>query len=417
MGSTDNNKSDWTTNHTDIFGGKAQILQTKASGGNWQFRCYISEENKYVRKSLRTKDFETAVQRAEKEYLQIYADVSSGKKIFGMKLYELVDAYLEYREEDVQLGTITKGRLGTMKSQLKHFQDWKGAKIKLAELDRKSAYDYQSYRKQKNAHDVTIRNEQATINAMVKWGYENGLISLPKLEFRPMRITEAGKRDTFTLKEYDKLTRYMRSWTNHKNNDDEQVRQEKLLVRDFILILSNTYMRVGEARQLKWSDVVSTDYNHAESSEIKTPLVYVKIRPEIAKNRKSRDVITRGGKYFQRLKERSEHTEPDDFVFTGADGQEMFSKKKLYKYWHELMEATEIDYKERNISYYSLRHFGITMRLSAGVSVWDVSKIAGTGVAFIEQHYGHATHEMMTNAALKQYDAGNNIDFGMLIKK
>ena len=78
----ENNKNNWTNSHFDVFGGKAQILQTKTSGGNWQFRCFISSENKYVRKSLRTKDKETAIQRAEKEYLQIYSDVSSGKKIF-----------------------------------------------------------------------------------------------------------------------------------------------------------------------------------------------------------------------------------------------------------------------------------------------------------------------------------------------
>jgi len=80
MDATKDNKNAWTSKHQDIFGGKAQILQTNASGGNWQFRCYISEENKYVRKSLRTRDKDTAVQRAEKEYLQIYADVVSGER-------------------------------------------------------------------------------------------------------------------------------------------------------------------------------------------------------------------------------------------------------------------------------------------------------------------------------------------------
>ena len=44
---------------------------------------------------------------------------------------------------------------------------------------------------------------------------------------------------------------------------------------------------------------------------------------------------------------------------------------------------------KKKLSYYSLRHFGITARLNAGVSIWGISRIAGTGVAFIEQHYGH----------------------------
>ena len=362
---------------------------------------------------LRTK--KQQYKEPKKNILQIYANISSGKKIFGLKLYELVDAYIEYREKHVQADTITAGRLETIKSQLKHFLDYKGFKTKLSELDRKSAFDYQYFRKQKNAQDVTIRNEQATINAVIKWAYENGLCALPKFEFDLIRISEASRRDTFTLDEYDQLTRYMRSWSSKKNNDDEQVRLEKLLIRDFILILSNTYMRVGEARQLKWHDIISTDYMKAEDSEYKTPLVYLKVRAETAKNRKSRDVITRGGKYFERLKARAQFTSHDDYVFTEIDSREMFSNKKLYKYWYQLMDALDIDFKERNISYYSLRHFGITMRLAAGVSIWDVAKVAGTGVAFIENHYGHASHEMMTNAALKQYKDASNIDFGMLI--
>ena len=49
-------------NH-DIFGGKAQILRVPQSGDVWQFRMWISEEKKYLRKSLQTRDFEAANDR------------------------------------------------------------------------------------------------------------------------------------------------------------------------------------------------------------------------------------------------------------------------------------------------------------------------------------------------------------------
>ena len=417
MAANKKSKSGWTQNRHPIFGGKAEILQTAASNGVWQFRCFISEEGKYVRKSLRTRDFESACALAEKEYLQIYSDVSSGKKLFGIKLRELVDLYLEKRLEHAEEGLITQGRLTTIKSQLKHFLEYKDGRMKLAELTRKSALGYAKFRRQQGAKDVTIRNEQATINAVIKWGFDNGYLSVPKLEFDPIKITEPGRRDTFTVEEYDRLTRYMRSWTNRKNTLTEEERLEKFLVRDFILILSNTFLRVGEARQLKWGDVKSMDYTLKENNSLKTPLVYLKVREETSKNRRSRDVITRGGRYFQRLKERSKFTEDNDFVFSDINESTIFPKGKLYRYWHDLMTHLGLEYKERNLSFYSLRHFGITMRLSAGVSVWDISRIAGTGVAFIEKHYGHATHEMMLEAAVKENTAGGNLDFGLLIKR
>jgi len=75
---------------------------------------WIPEEKKYLRKSLKTKDFETAIQRAEELYLQTFSDVKTGRKIFGITLNELTDAYVKWRAEDVVLGNITKGRLGTL---------------------------------------------------------------------------------------------------------------------------------------------------------------------------------------------------------------------------------------------------------------------------------------------------------------
>lgn len=407
-------KAKWSKQKTNILGGKAQILQTVASNGVWQFRCFISEEKKYVRKSLRTKDKETAIIRAEEEYFKIRTDLTAGRKIFGLKLSELIDAYLQYRAKHVEVGAITAGRLGTIKSQMNHLLDYKGKNIKLSELDRKSLFDYLYFRRQEGANDVTIRNEHSTFNAMAKWGYENGLCDIPKFEFDIIRIKEVGRRDTFTLEEYNEFTTAMRDWTNSRKIKDPEIKAERLLIRDFILVLSNTFMRIGEARQLRWKDIFTTDY---QKDKGKTQLVHLRVRPEISKTRKQREIITRGGRYFDRIKKRSRFTDSEDFVFTEIDSSKQFSKTKLYDYWRELMDIIDMPYRDRNITYYSLRHFGITMRLGAGVSIWDVAKIAGTGVEYIEKHYGHASHEMMANAAMKEYNDGVNEDLGLLIQK
>ena len=151
-------------NH-DIFGGKAQILRVPQSGDVWQFRMWIAEEKKYLRKSLQTRDFEAATERAEKLYLETMANVSSGKKLFGLSLQELTDLYTDWREKDV--GTrITKGRLVTIKSQMKHILAYKGAGLKIGELERNSFYDYESWRKQTTpgTQSVTIRNELSPVS-------------------------------------------------------------------------------------------------------------------------------------------------------------------------------------------------------------------------------------------------------------
>ena len=98
-------------------------------------------ENSYSR------DFEASVKRAEKLYLETMANVSSGKKLFSLSLKEFTDLYIDWRKDDV--GTrITKGRLGCIKSPMKHILAYKGESLKIGELERNSFYDYETWRKQ-----------------------------------------------------------------------------------------------------------------------------------------------------------------------------------------------------------------------------------------------------------------------------
>jgi len=181
--------------------------------------------------------------------LETLANVSSGKKLFGLSLQELTDLYTDWRKEDV--GTrITKGRLVTIKSQMKHILAYKGGGLKIGELERNSLYDYESWRKTSTpgTQSVTIRNEQSTINHMMEFAYREGYTHLPQLDFRPINIKRdvVGRRDIFALDEYDKLIRYLRSYVSKKQSPDEIERTERLMVRDAILIASNSLLRVGE---------------------------------------------------------------------------------------------------------------------------------------------------------------------------
>jgi integrase len=250
------------SNH-EILGGKGKVFRVPNSGDVYQFQMWISEEKKYLRKSLKTKDLETAMKRGEDLYLQTYSDVQSGRKLFGITLQELSDAYLKWREEDVALGNITKGRLGTMSSQMKHLLAYKGHQTKVSELDRNSCYEYEVWRMQQfpNTKKVTIRNEQATFNAMMKYAYRVGYSHLDTLDFRKMVIKGAdiSRRDTFTLEEYDRLVRYMRTYVSKRACPDETERMERMLVRDAILVASNTMLRVGELWNLKWKDILQIE--------------------------------------------------------------------------------------------------------------------------------------------------------------
>ena len=380
------------------------IFRVKASGDIWQFRMWIAEEKKYLRKTLQTTDTDTAIKRAETKYLEIYSDVKTGKKIFGITLSELICAYIAWRSKDVDGGKITAGRLLTIQSQLRNLVRYKSKETKISGLDRSSLYDYAQWRRtdKLKTQDVTIRNEQVTFNHMIAYAYRNGLAHFDKFDFQSIKIKDIRTRDIFSLNEYDDLVKYLRVWVSSKQKISVAERLHRLLIRDCILIASNTMLRVGELWQLRWKDIEKYEELIDESGR-KVTIVTLNVRAEIAKTRRSRKVTTRGGEYLQRLHSRAEHKSKNDFIFCGKSGDVRLPKMMFYDAWADLMRGIGIDYKERNLTWYSLRHFGITCRLKAGASIFDISKIAGTGVMNIEQRYGHFDQSMARSVALKNF--------------
>ena len=389
-----------------VMDGTAQIFKVPQSGDVYQFRMYISTDKKHYRISLKTRDLESALSKARDKALELSAYVRNDIKIFGMTLDELISEYIDYRHNDVVNGDIVKERLGTIKSQLKNMANIKGGDIKLAELDRDCMFDYAQERKLQSPTvvDVTIRNEQATINAMIQYAYRKGNIHFEKLNFKKIRIRkdDIGVRDTFTREEYDRLILAMRSYVAKKNCPDDDERFERLMIRDYVLISSNTYLRVGEARQLTWGDIDGYEI-HTDENERDIQLISFTVRAETSKVRTARKMFARGAEYFIRLKKRTEFTEPTHLLFS-LNGVVPLDARKWQKHWVNLMSDIGIhNHKERKLTWYSLRHFGITMRVIAGVNLIDLSKLAGTSVSHIENTYLKYSEAQSRTAALKNF--------------
>ena len=408
----------------DLLDGDAHIFRHKRSGDVWQFRMWISKEGKHYRKSLKTTDFNTAMSSAKELSRTLSSDTVFGKQIFGITLGELIDEYLEYRDLDVKIKKITPGTWRTLQSHLKHLLRIKDYDTKLSELDSECLIDYEQIRKlnYKKVQDVTIKNEEVTFNHLCEYAYRKGYISFDKFSFKLIKIAKdkVGVRSTFSLKQYDELIKCMRSYVSKKECPDDDKRLERLMIRDYVLISSNTYLRVGEARQLKWGDVekyethyeqpideVSLDDNDYDYGK-EVHLVHLNIRAETSKVRSSRKLITRGGEYFKRLKERQKHTNDEDLVFS-MDGKNSLTGMKWITHWKNLMSCIGIfNHKQRKLTWYSLRHFGITMRVKSGVSLIDLAKLAGTSVSHIENTYLKYSEEQSRTAALKNFSI--NID-------
>ena len=142
---------------------------------------WVSEEHKDVRKTLKTKHLDTAIEGAENEFFAIKANLNSGKRIFSPTVQQAAEEYLQYRwDVEVKRGSITEGRWGTVKSQLNHFFAYCGivgrseqsSVTRLNDLESKSLQGHQHYASKKapNTSPSKMSKRQSTL-------CENGLLT------------------------------------------------------------------------------------------------------------------------------------------------------------------------------------------------------------------------------------------------
>ena len=397
-------------NQTPVLGGKGIIYTTEQSNGNWYFRTYIAEAKRYFRKSLRTKDKEDALKKGEDLIVDILGKMSQGHKLFGMKWEEVCKEFLKHSFDRVKAKKITAERLGTLTTQINRWiipyfnrtvSD--GHSTLCSELNINSAYDYGMYRRRETnleVQDITIRNEFTTINAICKFAFRKNWLPFSRFNTEEIKIREIVRRDTFTIEEYKLFYTRLRKWVSESVDEHEKYMRQ--LMRDFIFIKSNTFMRFGEIVNLKWHMCKTYKYKGEQLIELELPA-------SICKNKKSRRVLTNGGQYLDRIKKYAKWQNDDDYVFSNPKENKRLVKDTFYKYWHQIIKYTGADKLRsakggyKHLTFYALRHLGITFRLMSGVSIYEVSVIAGTEVRHIENHYSHLDITKMKDTALRTF--------------
>ena len=96
---------------------------------------------------------------------------------------------------------------------------------------------------------------------------------------------------------------------------------------------------------------------------------------------------------YDRIRQRHEGYEPDDYIFFPQYKNRMTASKVVQRQFHTLMERAGVEVDQatgRKLTMYSLRHTAICMRiiLSHGkVNIFSLAKNAGTSVDQIERFY------------------------------
>ena len=384
-----------------MFEGRIRVYKTASQ--IWQMQVWISEEQKYVRESLKTADKEVAAKKAEERYIALRAKVQQGERVFSIRASEMREKYLEHIAEQVKNEQISQGRANNIKTYTKHYLAFVGETSQIENIPSKKFREYLSFRREKKSdiQATVVVNESITIKQMYRWAQLEGLLRKTyECDFGTIKKPrDESVRESYTIEEFNQLTMISKNWYKKKDVRDTEDKYYRRLVHDFIVIMSNGGFRTQEARLLKWKDIKRI---YGTGDEV---YAEVEIRAENTKVRKSRSFEMRRGDVFKRIKTYSKYTEPDDFVFAAYEkkvdkktgkvksAKEGMDKTHLYDYFGDLVKEVSKKYKSFDIekTLYCLRHFWITIRILAGMNVYDIAKISGTSLTQIQKHYDAAS--------------------------
>lgn len=373
-----------------ILDGAGKVVRTRHTGDTYHCFFYVKDEKKWLRKSLHTKKLGEAKEAGRQLMIDTLAKIKHGELVFGKTFEQVIEEFLAEKQEEADAGLITSGRVTTLRCALNWAADFAGGKAKhINLLDGAEWKRYYVWRKQRkpDVRDNTLVNERSMIASLFRFAEERrylGKRNMPVWDRSLSKSRDIERRDAFTSKEYAHINQILRylpaKGKSQKEKDDRQ------FIRDFFMISTNTGLRFGEMRRLKWRQVRVID--HGNSPEDK--LCEIKLNKEDTKNKKARVVQGMRGDLFERIKEYSKHTKPADYVFVDNDTGEQLAKEVYYKLWKEIMQKAGLQDRDK-LTWYSTRHTYATFRLlhAKDLDVFTLAKNMGTSVKFIEDHYGH----------------------------
>jgi integrase len=344
---------------------------------------------KYIWRSLKTTDEQTAVRLGRRLLFQIEQRTDQGLPPKSKLFAAVIDDYIRYRERDHQHGRTSGGMLRQIIRVSKFWREYAGA-MAVEAIDDKVMREfipwrrdyYSSFKKlPRNAKlhptDKTLQWDMMLGKAIVRWSHEQGLRgkqSLPTVTFTPKK---KRVRPAFEIPEYRRLWRTM--YKRIHDAKDERTQRSRELLRDYVLVLANCGIRIGEANTVRIRDVIAFRDDKGRRN----------YRFVVRGKTGERDVISRSAiaSRIDKMLAKRGAADPNNFLFAMPDGSRIVT---LIDQFNAVLKQAGI---QRNgfgekYSLYSLRHFYAVMALRKGIGVFEIARNMGTSVQIIQEYYG-----------------------------
>ena len=370
--------------------------------------------SQYKTISLKTSDINEAKEKAFDHDSDIRFRVRHQVPVFDKSFADVAKEYLCFQKRVADIGQITLHRWRTVDGHIRlHLIPYIG-NMQITSITDDKWTEYPFWRKENNtirkppkrvlrkkpkagalpdakedgelekkdrpATSGTIRQEMMTFRAIMNFAAGKHYIRESQVPKGSMP-EDKNRRDEFTPQEYRQLHTFARDWIGQA--DREINIWYRTMAYNFMLIMANTGMRTGEARNLRWRDI------DVRTTRDGRPFVTLNVRGK----GKYRELIAANNvaTYIDRIKAISKATKPDDTVFTTAEGK--IAQSLYNKLIADLLTKSGLLYGASGTrrSGYCFRHTYATFRLMEGVDVYFLAKQMGTSVKMIEDYYGHIT--------------------------
>lgn len=427
------------TNYSELLEDGKLLLYSR--NGVFQARVYKGKRQ-YIHRSLKTRKLDDARKAAIKFYYEIEFKREQELPLQTKSFGQVLDEYITLRQRDYERSLAYKNN-ASYKQQTsiymlrqiirvsKFWQEYCG-KTSVVNVDNAVLSDYIAWRRDYyhkipqqlrpkkyslNPADKTLEWETTFAKTVIKFAHERGYRGKAALPTWRYKAERKIVRPSFTLQEYKLLYTTMRKWIAQTKNKNWRYTRE--LLRDYVLLLANSGMRVGEANNLRESDIVE----FVDELGRKNYMFMVKgktgkrvVIPRASAVRYVERTLERNAKWQSiwdsdvnkaKRKENSVRTQgyaeihlKADWFFRMNDGRQLITLIDQFKAILKLCALEKNRYGEE-YTLYSLRHFYAVQMLRRGkVSVFDVARNMGTSVQIIEQYYGKDATPLVLATAL-----------------
>ena len=371
--------------YEDLRGdGNINLFLREGKKPKYYVRISTPNSTGYKTISTKTTNKSEAIRFAFNEYDKLNNIVQSGGVLQSRTYKDIVDEWGKNRTNSYNPKSKSKDR--TVEYVKLYSVDFFG-KMMIDKIKSKDFHEYCDWRnvnyKKKQPTVDTINRELTSIRSVIKYSYQRGYIS-EMVTIQKLKTNGVSRRSTFNLTEWKKITTGMRKWVKEGKSLGKY--RDRFILQQYVLLMSNSGIRVGEMRDLKWEDV--TSYSTRDGDDV---ILKVKGKTGL------REAVLNTGseRSLQRLFDlRREELDgvdpsPNEYVFLSRKTGKPYTTFKtsfnsMLKYCGIKLEKDGL-----NRTIYSLRHFYGTQRLKGNISPYILAKQMGTSVEMIEKHYSH----------------------------